>query len=121
MKQSRFTEAQILEILRAHQAGEKVADLLRRHGISENTFYRWKSKDEGLDRSPIQRLHQLEMENRRLKQATGDLTLDNQPLREPPPKKGSRAPHAAQGCPPARQSGRPPAAPRSPPEPETAT
>src|SRR5947208_6758725 len=68
MKQSRFTEAQILEILRAHQAGEKVADLLRRHGISENTFYRWKSRYEGLDRSAIQRLHQLEMENRRLKQ-----------------------------------------------------
>jgi len=87
MKQSRFTEAQILEILRAHQAGEKVADLLRRHGISENTFYRWKSKYEGLDRSAIQRLHQLEMENRRLKQAIADLTLDNQALREALAKK----------------------------------
>src|SRR5438552_15555193 len=97
MKQSRFTEAQILEILRAHQAGEKVADLLRRHGISENTFYRWKSKYEGLDRSAIQRLHQLEMENRRLKQAIGDLTLDNQARREDHAQKGRRCPLAAQG------------------------
>ncbi len=69
------------------QAGEKVADLLRRHGISEDTFYRWKSKYEGMDRSAVQRLHQLEMENRRLKQAVADLTLDNQALREAVSKK----------------------------------
>lgn len=87
MKQSRFTEAQILEILRAAQSGEKVADLLRRYGISENTFYRWKSKYEGIDRTAIQRLHQLESENRRLKQAIADLTLDNQALRDALAKK----------------------------------
>lgn len=77
----RFTEEQIINILKAHESGLKLADILRQHGISEQTFYRWKSKYGGLEVSDAKKLKQLEDENRRLKQLVGELTLDNQALK----------------------------------------
>ena len=67
MKKSRYTEEQIIGILKQHEAGVKTADLCREHGISEATFYNWKSKYGGMDVSEAQRLRQMEDENRRLK------------------------------------------------------
>ena len=62
-------------------AGVKVSDLVRKHGISEHTFYRWKAKYGGMEVSEAKRLRQLEDENRRLKSVVADLTLDNQALK----------------------------------------
>ena len=81
MKKARFTEEQIIGILKQHEAGMKVADLAREHGISEATFYNWKSKYGGMDVSEAQRLRQLEDENRRLKQLVADLSLDREALK----------------------------------------
>src|SRR5215831_2770798 len=67
MKRKRFTEEQIIGVLREHELGAKTADLCRKHGISEATFYNWKSKFGGLDVSEARRLKQLEGENARLK------------------------------------------------------
>ena len=67
MKSGRFSEEQIIGILKRHEAGQKVADLAREHGVSEATIYTWKSKYGGLEVSEAQRLRQLEEENRRLK------------------------------------------------------
>ena len=67
MKKSRYTEEQIIGILKQHEAGVKTADLCREHGISDATFYNWKSKYGGLDVSEAQRLKAMEDENRRLK------------------------------------------------------
>lgn len=77
----RFTEEQIIGILKSHECGMKLADILRQHGIAEQTFYRWKSKYGGMDVSDAKKLKQLEEENRRLKQLVGELTLDNQALK----------------------------------------
>ena len=77
----RFTEEQIISILKSHERGMKLADILRQHGIAEQTFYRWKSKYGGMDVSDAKKLKQLEEENRRLKQLVGELTLDNQALK----------------------------------------
>lgn len=77
----RFTEEQIISILKSHERGMKLADILRQHGIAEHTFYRWKSKYGGMDVSDAKKLKQLEEENRRLKQLVGELTLDNQALK----------------------------------------
>ena len=82
MKKTRFTEEQILSILKLADAGQKVGELCRREGISEGTFYRWKSKYGGMDANQLRRLQQLEDENRRLKQIVADLTLDNSALKE---------------------------------------
>ncbi len=81
MKKSRYTEEQIIGILKQHEAGVKTADLCREHGISEATFYNWKSKYGGMDVSEAQRLRQVEDENRRLKALVADLSLDREALK----------------------------------------
>ena len=81
MKKSRYTEEQIIGILKHHEAGVKTADLCREHGISEATFYNWKSKYGGMDVSEAQRLRQMEDENRRLKALVADLSLDREALK----------------------------------------
>ena len=80
MKKSRYTEEQIIAILKQHEAGVKTADLCREHGISAATFYVWKSKYGGMEIGEAQRLKQLEDENRKLKQMVADLMLDKQAL-----------------------------------------
>lgn len=81
MKKSRFNEEQIIGILKQQEAGQKVADLAREHGVSEATIYIWKSKYGGLDVSEAQRLKALDDENRRLKTLVADLSLDKEMLR----------------------------------------
>ena len=80
MKKGRFSEEQIIGILKQHEAGHKVADLAREHGISEATIYSWKSKYGGLEVNEAQRLKSLEDENRRLKHLVADLSLDKDAL-----------------------------------------
>ena len=87
MRKSRFSEEQIIGILKAAEAGEKGADLCRKHGISEQTLYRWKAKYGGMEVGEARRLKQLEDENRRLKHAVADLTLEAQALRSAPSRK----------------------------------
>ena len=82
MKRKRFTEEQIIGVLREHELGTKTADLCRKHGISEATFYNWKSKFGGLDVSEARRLKQLEGENARLKKLLADSMLDNPALKD---------------------------------------
>ena len=81
MKKGRFTEEQIIGILKQHEAGRKVADLAREQSISEGTIYTWKSKYGGLEVNEAQRLKSLEDENRRLKQLVADLSLDKEALK----------------------------------------
>ena len=81
MKKSRFTEAQIIAVLKEHEAGIKPHELCRRAGISEQTFYRWKAKYGGMEVSDARKLKALEDENRRLKHLVADLTLDVQMLK----------------------------------------
>lgn len=76
MRKSRFSEEQIVKILRLHDQGLKVTDICRQHGISEQTYYRWKSKFGGMEISDVKRLKELEAENRKLKQLIGDKELD---------------------------------------------
>ena len=76
MRQSRFTEEQIVGILKESEAGMSTAELCRKHGISEQTFYRWKAKFGGLEVSDAQRLRQVEEENRKLKQLVAEQALD---------------------------------------------
>ncbi|GAB1448063.1 MAG: transposase [Bacteroidetes bacterium] len=82
MKKSRFTEAQILAILNEQEQGQKVAEICRKHGISEPTFQNWKKKYSGMTLDELKRLKQLEEENSRLKRAVAELTLDNQILKD---------------------------------------
>lgn len=82
MKRKRFSEEQIIAILKQAEGGLPVAELLRQHGIAEGTFYRWKSKYGGLELSEAKRLKQLEDENRRLKRLVADQALDIQILKE---------------------------------------
>ena len=82
MKRKRFTEEQIITILKEHEAGSTVVDLARHHGVSENTIYRWKSKYGGMEVSDAKRLRALEAENSKLKRLYADAMLDNQALRD---------------------------------------
>jgi putative transposase len=75
MKKTRFTESQIISILRQQETGSKVSDICREHGISDATFYSWKSKYGGMDASHLKRLKELEEENARLKKMYADLSL----------------------------------------------
>jgi putative transposase len=82
MKKKRFTEAQIAFALRQAESGTSVAEIIRKMGISEVTFYRWEKKYAGLGVAELRRLKQLEDENRRLKGLVADLTLDKQMLQD---------------------------------------
>ena len=78
----RFSEEQIIRAMKEHESGKKATDIIRELGISEQTFYRWKSKYGGMEVAEAKRLKQLEEENRRLKEIVANLTLDNQILKE---------------------------------------
>lgn len=82
MKRKRFSEEQIIAVLREQEAGAKVADLCRKHGVSEATFYNWKAKYGGLDVSDARRLKALEDENAKLKKLLADQMLEASALRE---------------------------------------
>ena len=81
MRKSLFTEAQIIGIVKQAEAGRMVTDLCREHGITQATFYRWRSKYGGMEVSDAQELNRLLDENRRLKQLVADLSLDVQVLK----------------------------------------
>ena len=82
MKRSRFTEEQIIAILREQEAGSKTADVCRKHGVSSATFYKWKATYGGMDVSQARKLKVLEDENARLKRLLADAMLDNAVLKE---------------------------------------
>ena len=82
MKRSRFSEEQIIAILKEHEAGMPTADVCRRHGISSATFYKYKAKFGGLDVSEARRLRALEDENAKLKRLLADAMLDNVVLKD---------------------------------------
>ena len=88
MKRARFSEEQIISNLKEAEAGAKVTELCRRHGISDATFYTWRSKYGGLEISEMRRLRQLEEENRRLKSIVADQALDIRALKDVLAKNG---------------------------------
>ena len=87
MKRTRFTEEQIIYALKLAESGTKVAEVCRKYGISDATFYTWRKKYGGLGVSELRRLKELERENKRLKQLVADLTLDKHMLQEVVQKK----------------------------------
>lgn len=82
MKRKRFSEAQIIAILREHEAGSATADLCRKHGMSSASLYAWKSKYGGMDVSDAQKLKGLEAENGKLKRLLAEAMLDNAALKD---------------------------------------
>lgn len=82
MKKSKFTEAQIIKVLDSQKGGKKVSDICREYGISEPTFYSWKSKYSGMTLSELQRMKELELENSRLKRIVADQQLSIEVLKE---------------------------------------
>jgi putative transposase len=82
MKKSKFTESQIVNILKEAEAGVSLEELSRHHGFSKTSFYKWKAKYGGMDASALKRLKELEEENRRLKQMYANLSLEHQVLKE---------------------------------------
>ena len=82
MKKSRYSETQIIAILKKQEAGMKTADICREYGISQATFYNWKSKYGGLEVSDVKRLRELEAENSRLKRMYAELSLEHQILKD---------------------------------------
>jgi len=82
LKKSRFTESQIVAVLKEGEAGVPVAKLCRTHGISNATYYLWKSKYSGVQVSELQRLRELEAENQRLKRMYADLALENAAIKD---------------------------------------
>jgi putative transposase len=82
MRRSRFSDEQIVGILKEHAAGEPTGTLCRRHGISQQTLYRWKQRYDGLDGNELKRLKALEEENARLKRLVAEQALDNHALKE---------------------------------------
>lgn len=82
MKRKRFTEEKIIAILKAYEAGQSVAELSRRHGVSEQSIYRWKAKYGGMDVSEAKRLRELEAENTKLKKLLAETLLDKAALED---------------------------------------
>jgi len=82
MKRKRYTEEQIISILKQHEAGRTMVDLAREYGIAENTLYRWKSKYGGMEVSEAKRLRELEQENSRLKRLLAEAELDKSAMKE---------------------------------------
>jgi putative transposase len=82
MKQSKFSESQIVAILREGDAGVPVAEILRKHGISSATYYKWKAKYAGVEVSDLKRMRELEVENTKLKRMYADLALENTAIKD---------------------------------------
>jgi putative transposase len=82
VRKSRYSEEQIIGVLREVEQGRKVADVCRDHGIAQDTYYRWRKKFGGMQVSDAKRLRQLEDENRKLKRLVADLTLDKEALKD---------------------------------------
>ena len=82
MKKKRFSEEQIIRVLKEAEAGEKISEICRKYGISDGTYYNWKAKYGGMTISDAKRLKALENENARLKRIVADLTLDNTALKD---------------------------------------
>ena len=82
MKKSRFTEAQVVAILNEADAGIQVMDICRKHGISDATYYNWKSKYGGMSASDLKRMKELEAENSKLKRMYADMALENRAMKD---------------------------------------
>ncbi len=87
MKKSRYTDSQIINILKQAEGGAKVPDLCREHGMSDATFYKWRAKYGGMDASLMARMKELEAENNRLKKMYADVQLQNDVIKEAMAKK----------------------------------
>ena len=88
MKKSRYTESQIIAVLKEFDTGRKVEEVCRQHGISSATYYNWKSKYGGMEASDVKRLKELEEENAKLKKMFADVSLENHAIKELVAKKG---------------------------------